>query len=166
MEAKYTRSIELLNKSVAEENTAALQYMLFHFVCEDRGYRPLAKYFKKTAIDEMRHVEELAERILFLEGEVKMILAKGIKNFDKVEEMLAYAQQLEKETVENYNARSKETAEAGDAATHKMFQDLLVQEEDHMDHFRTEKDNMKEFGEQYLALQVVDNLKHADQGGE
>ena len=166
MEAKYARSIELLNKSVSEENTAALQYMLFHFVCEDRGYRPLAKYFKKAAIDEMRHVEELAERILFLEGQVKMILAKGIKNFDKVEEMLEYARGLEIETIENYNARSKETSEAGDAVTHKMFQDLLVQEEEHMDRFRQEQDNMKEFGEQYLALQAVDDLKHADKGEE
>jgi bacterioferritin len=166
MEAKYARSIELLNQSVAEENTAIYQYMLFHFVCEDRGYRPLAKYFKKTAIDEMRHVEMLAERILFLEGEVKMLLSKPIKNFNKVEEMLAYARQLETETVENYNARSKETSAAGDGATHQMFQDLIVQEEEHFDHFRLEQDNMKEFGEQYLALQVVDNLKHADKAEE
>ena len=166
MEAKYTRSIELLNKSVAEENTAALQYMLFHFVCEDRGYSPLAKYFKKTAIEEMRHVEMLAERILFLEGEVKMMLAKPIKNLDKVEQMLEYARQLEKDTVESYNARSKEASDAGDGATHQMFQDLIVQEEGHMDHFRLEMDNMKEFGERYLALQVVENLKNADAGGE
>jgi bacterioferritin len=166
MEAKYARSIELLNLSVAEENTAIYQYMLFHFICEDRGYRPLARYFKKTAIEEMRHVEMLAERILFLEGEVKMLLSKPIRNVDKVEEMLAYSRQLEKETVENYNARSKETAEAGDGATHRMFQDLIAQEEDHMDHFRLEQDNMKEFGEQYLALQVVDNLKNADSSGE
>ncbi|MDR2036653.1 MAG: bacterioferritin [Bacteroidales bacterium] len=162
MEPKYARSIELLNKAIAEENTASLQYMLFHFVCEDRGYRPLAMYFKKTAIEEMRHVEQLAERVLFLEGEVKMVLAKAVKNFDKVEDMLNYARQLEVETIETYNAWSKETADLGDAATHKMFQDLIVQEEGHMDQFRLEMDNMKEYGDKYLALQVVDNLKHQD----
>jgi len=162
MEPKYARSIELLNKAVAEENTASLQYMLFHFVCEDKGYRPLAKYFKKAAIDEMRHVEMLAERILFLEGEVRMVLAKGIKNFNKAEEMLDYSRQLEVDTIADYNAWSKETSDLGDAVTHKMFQDLLVQEEGHMDQFRLEMENMKEFGEKYLALQVVDNLKHAE----
>lgn len=160
IEKKYERSIELLNKAVAAENTASLQYMMFHFVCEDKGYRPLAKYFKKTAIDEMHHVEMLAERILFLEGEVKMTLDKTIKNFDTVEKMLEYSRQLEKETIDNYNAWSKETGDAGDAGTHKMFQDLVVIEEDHMDNFRREGDNAKEFSHDYLALQVVDNLKH------
>lgn len=161
-EKKYERSIEVLNKAVAGENTASLQYMLFHFVCEDKGYRPLAKYFKKIAIEEMRHVEMLAERILFLEGEVKMVLSKGIQNIGTVEGMLDYARQLENETIEDYNRFSKETGDAGDAGTHKMFQDLVVQEEEHMDQFRLEMENMQEFGENYLALQVVDNLKHAE----
>ncbi len=160
MESKYLRSIELLNKAVAEENTASLQYMLFHFICEDKGYRPLALYFKKTAIEEMRHVETLAERILFLGGEVKMTLGKTVKNFDKVEEMLNYARQLEVQTIDNYSAWSKETGNLGDVATHKMFQDLVVEEEEHMDQFRLEMENVQELGEKYLALQVVDNLKH------
>lgn len=162
MEEKYKRSIELLNKAIAGENTASLQYMLFHFICEDKGYRPLAMYFKKTAIDEMRHVEMLAERVLFLEGEVKMVLSKGVKNFEKMEDILDYARQLEKETIEDYNAWSKETGDAGDAATHKMFQDLVAQEEEHMDQFRLEMENMQRFGDEYLALQVVDNLKHKE----
>lgn len=161
-ELKYQRSIELLNKALAEENTASLQYMLFHFVCEDKGYRPLAKYFKKTAIEEMRHAEQLAERILFLEGEVKMILAKSVRNFNDPKEMLDYARELERATIEDYNAWSKETGDLGDAGTHKMFQDLVVQEEEHMDQFRLEMENAQQFGEEYLALQVVENLKHAD----
>lgn len=162
MEKKYERSIELLNKALAEENTASLQYMFFHFICEDKGYRPLAKYFKKTAIDEMRHSEMLAERILFLEGDIKMTLAKAVKHVTDVKGMLDYARQLEKETIEDYNAWSKETGENGDAATHKMFQDLIVMEEDHMDQYRLEMENMEQFGDEYLALQVVDNLKHAE----
>ena len=95
-EKKYERSIELLNNALAEENTASLQYMYFHFICEDKGYRPLAQYFKRTAIQEMKHAEEFAERILFLEGEVKMVLAKGVKHITEVPEMLDYARELEK----------------------------------------------------------------------
>lgn len=161
-ESKYERSIELLNKAIMGENTASLQYMLFHFICEDKGYRALAKYFKKTAIDEMRHVEMLAERVLFLEGEMKMSLEKPVKNITDIEKMLDYARGLEKETIENYNAWSKETGELGDAATHSMFQNLVIIEEEHMDQYRLEMENMQEFGDKYLALQVVDNLKHAE----
>ena len=106
-EKKYERSIELLNNALAEENTASLQYMYFHFICEDKGYRPLAQYFKRTAIQEMKHAEEFAERILFLEGEVKMVLAKGVKHITEVPEMLDYARELEKGTIEDYNAWSK-----------------------------------------------------------
>ena len=161
-EKKYERSIELLNKALAEENTASLQYMYFHFICEDLGYRPLAQYFKRTAIEEMKHAEMLAERILFLEGDIKMTLAKAVNHVTDVEGMLDYSRQLEKDTIEDYNNFSKETGDAGDAGTHKMFQDLVAIEEDHMDHFRLEKDNMQEYGKEYLALQVVDNLKHAE----
>lgn len=125
-EKKYERSIELLNNALAEENTASLQYMYFHFICEDKGYRPLAQYFKRTAIQEMKHAEEFAERILFLEGEVKMVLAKGVKHITEVPEMLDYARELEKGTIEDYNAWSKETAALGDAGSHKLFQDILV----------------------------------------
>ncbi len=162
IEKKYERSIELLNKALAEENTAALQYMFFHFICEDKGYRPLAQYFKKAAIDEMRHSEMLAERILFLEGAVKMVLAKGVNHVTEPKEMLDYARQLEVATIEDYNMWSKETGDNGDAGTHRMFQNLIEQEEGHMDHFRLEMENAGEFGAEYLALQVVDNLKHAE----
>lgn len=162
IEKKYERSIELLNKALAEENTASLQYMYFHFICEDKGYRPLAKYFKKTAIEEMRHAEMLAERILFLEGDPRMVLAKGVKHVQDPKEMLDYARQLEVDTITDYNAWSQETGDAGDAGTHKMFQDLVVQEEEHMDEFRLEMENATQFGNEYLALQVIDNLKHQE----
>ena len=160
-DTKYGRSIELLNNALAEENTASLQYMYFHFICEDKGYRPLAQYFKKTAIEEMRHAEEFAERILFLEGEVKMGLAKGVKHVTEVTAMLDYARELEKETIEHYNASAKEVAALGDAVSHKLFQEILATEESHMDQYRLEMENSKEYGKEYLALQVVDNLKHA-----
>lgn len=163
-EKKYQVSIDLLNKSLAEENTAALQYMFFHFICEDQGYRPLAMFFKKTAIEEMRHAEQLAERILFLEGDIKMVLAKPVKHITDVTEMLDYARGLEKATIEDYNNRSKEVSDDGDGGTRKLFQDLINVEEEHMDQYRLEMENVKKFGKEYLALQVVSNLKHAGEG--
>jgi bacterioferritin len=65
----YEKSIEPLNKAVAEELSGVNKYMYFHFHCSDQGYDLLANLFRKTAIEEMIHVERLAERILFLKGD-------------------------------------------------------------------------------------------------
>ena len=75
----HEKSIELLNKAVADELSAVHQYMYFHFHADDQGYDLLAGLFKKTAIEEMLHVERLAERILFLKGDVEMSAADKTK---------------------------------------------------------------------------------------
>ena len=68
----HKKSVELLNKAVADELSAVHQYMYFHFHCDDQGYNLLSSLFKRTAIEEMIHVEKLADRILFLGGDVNM----------------------------------------------------------------------------------------------
>jgi bacterioferritin len=56
-----SKSIELLNKAVADELSAVHQYMYFHFILDDLGYDLLANIFKKTAIEEMMHIRLLAK---------------------------------------------------------------------------------------------------------
>ena len=60
---KREKSIELLNRAVNDELLAVHQYMYFHFVCDDLGYDLLSGLFRRTAIQEMMHVEQLAEII-------------------------------------------------------------------------------------------------------
>lgn len=60
---------------------AVHQYMYFHFQCDDQGYDLLANLFKRTAIEEMMHIEMLAERILFLKGEVELKAAHEVRKF-------------------------------------------------------------------------------------
>jgi len=67
----HEKSIILLNKAIGDEMSAVHQYMYFHFHCDDQGYDLLANLFKRSAIDEMTHVEQLSERILFLKGEIE-----------------------------------------------------------------------------------------------
>ncbi|MCD7795504.1 MAG: bacterioferritin [Alistipes sp.] len=160
------KSCELLNKAVAEELTAVHQYMYFHFRLEDAGYKPLADYFHKTSIDEMRHVEMLAERILFLKGDPLMRVSKAVKQLHDVKEMLAYAVELEGETVEHYNAYAAEAARLGDSATKKMFEELVVIEENHQDMFETECGNLNDFGDTFLALQAIEHSKEIASGEE
>ena len=84
----HKKSISLLNKAVADELAAVHQYMYFHFHCDDQGYDLLAGLFKRTAIEEMLHVEKLAERILFLKGEVEMKVAEEVQPIQDVKKML------------------------------------------------------------------------------
>jgi bacterioferritin len=97
------KSIELLNKAVADELSAVHQYMYFHFHCDDRGYDLLSGLFRRTAIQEMMHVERLAERVLFLKGEVEMKPAVEVKKIHDVKGMLELAAQMETESARDYN---------------------------------------------------------------
>ena len=89
------KSIELLNKGVADELQAVHQYMYWHFHLDDQGFGPLAMMFKRIAIQEMGHVERLAERILFLKGDVEMVAAGPVEQITDPQKMLAKAAAME-----------------------------------------------------------------------
>ena len=99
--SRKEKSIELLNKAVADELLAVHQYMYFHFRCDDMGYDLLSGLFKRTAIQEMMHVEQLSERILFLKGEVEMKTSGDVQKIHEPKEMLELATAMEEG---NFNA--------------------------------------------------------------
>ncbi len=158
------RSIQLLNKAIAGELTAVHQYLYFHFICEDRGYTPLAKAFFKISLDEMKHVEQLALRILFLKGEPELIPDAKTEKISDVKKMFEKSMQLERDTVDFYNEASRECADMKDNGSKKIFDDLVAQEEGHFDQFDTENDNMADFGDKYLALQSIEGSKEFAEG--
>ena len=155
-----SKSIDLLNKAVADELSAVHQYMYFHFHCDDQGYDLLAGLFKKTAIDEMIHVEALAERILFLQGDVQMNTAEQVKPIRLVKDMLQLARDMEKESAKEYNHWANECAANADAISKQLFESLVGDEEKHFDQFDTELDNLTRFGDSYLALQSIERSKN------
>ena len=99
-----SKSIELLNTAVAAELQAVHQYMYFHFHLDDQGLGPLSVLFKRIAIQEMGHVEHLAERILFLKGDVEMKTAGEVERITDPEQMLLKATRMEEESAASYNA--------------------------------------------------------------
>lgn len=161
---KREKSIELLNKAVADEMTAVNQYMYFHFRLDDMGYDLLSSFFKKTAITEMMHVELLAERILFLKGEVEMKCSEAVAKIHDVKAMLEQAVAMESKSVEDYNTWANECAKANDSGTKQVFENLVGQEEGHLDRFETEIDNLDKFGVNYLALQSIERSKTVSSG--
>lgn len=106
----HENSIKLLNQAVSEEIAALHQYMYFHFHCDDQGYDLLAGLFKRTAIEEMLHVERLAERIL-LGGDVNMVSAGPVEAVQEVNEMLTMARKMELESATHYNLWANEVAQ-------------------------------------------------------
>ena len=152
-------SIALLNRAVADELSAVHQYMYFHFHCDDQGYDLLAGLFKQTAIEEMLHIERLAERALFLKGDVEMVAVAEVQKIHDVGKMLECARQMEEDSAQLYNQLANECGANADAASKKLFEDLVTDEERHYDQYDQELDNMAKFGDRYLALQSIERSK-------
>jgi bacterioferritin len=158
------KSIELLNKAIGDELVAVHQYMYFHFHCDDQGYDLLAGLFKKTAIDEMIHIEDLAERILFLKGEVEMKASQEVKKIHNVKEMLEMALAMETESARDYNLWANECSANADSVSKKLFESLVEDEERHGDQYEVEMENLEKFGDNYLALQSIERSKNIASG--
>ncbi|MBN2490975.1 MAG: bacterioferritin [Planctomycetes bacterium] len=147
------KSIKLLNQALADELSAVHQYMYFHFRLDDLGYEPLAGLLKRVAIEEMQHAETLAERILFLGGEVEMVVSDPVQKIHDAKEMLQRAKAMEDESAQFYNRAAQECAANADSASKKIFEDLVASEERHWDDFDRQAGFIERFGERYLALQ-------------
>jgi bacterioferritin len=158
------KSIELLNKAIADELSAVHQYMYFHFHCDDQGYDLLASLFKRTAIQEMMHIEQLAERILFLKGEVEMAASEEVKKIRDVKAMLETAVGMEASSAQDYNLWANECAANADSVSKKVFEALVEDEERHADQFDVEMENLRKFGDNYLALQSIERSKNVAAG--
>jgi bacterioferritin len=155
------KSIELLNKAVADELTAVHQYMYFHFHCDDQGFDLLAGLFKRTAIEEMLHIEKLAERILYLKGEVEMKESDDVQKIHDVKAMLELAAKMETSSINDYNNWAIECSKNADSVSKTLFEELVQDEERHFDQYDIEIENLDKFGNSYLALQSIERSKNA-----
>jgi len=147
------KSIELLNKGVADELQAVHQYMYWHFHLDDQGFAPLSALFRRIAIMEMGHVELLAERILFLKGDVIMVSAGPVETITEPQKILKRAAEMEQGAVGIYNQYAILCSQNADAVSKQMFENLVKDEELHFDEFDKQLENIKRFGLSYLALQ-------------
>jgi bacterioferritin len=143
--------IDLLNDGRARELGAILQYMAHHYELEDADFGKLAKTMKEIAIQEMKHAEKLAERILFLGGTPTSQLQPQPKKGQTIPEMLATDESLETGAVQLYNASAVRCSELGDQISKELFEKLLADEEGHLDTFQNVAAHLKQMGESYLA---------------
>jgi bacterioferritin len=160
----HKKSIELLNKAVADELQAVHQYMYFHFHCDDQGLDLLSSLFRRTAIEEMMHVEKLAERVLFLKGDVVMKTAGPVSPVKDVKKMLEMARAMEEGSAKDYNVWANACAKNADSVSKKIFEDLVADEERHYDAYDLEVGKIEQYGESYLALQSIESSRGATGG--
>ena len=143
-----------LNEALREELTAINQYFIHAEMCHNWGYHGLGSYIRKQSIDEMKHAEQLIERILFLDGTPKMEyleLTVGANVRAQIEADF----KLEVNAVAMYNKAIRMAREAGDDQSRELFSKLLKDEEEHVDWLEAQLHQIQEMGyERYLMLQV------------
>ncbi|GAA0852504.1 MULTISPECIES: bacterioferritin [Streptosporangium] len=144
--------IELLNEQLTAELTAINQYFLHAKMQENWGYTKLAKYTREESMDEMRHAEKLTDRILFLEG-LPNYQKLGILHIGQtVAEQLRADLDVELEVVGRLRPAIALMREKGDITSARIFEEILEDEEHHIDYLETELGLMDSLGEQlYLA---------------
>tara|TARA_X000000368_G_scaffold415796_1_gene408288 strand:- start:2081 stop:2554 length:474 start_codon:yes stop_codon:yes gene_type:complete len=143
--------IEFLNEALTAELTAINQYFAHAKLCENWGWKVLAKTFRDESIEEMRDAEKLIERILLLEGHPNLQRLGSISIGESVEEQLNLDLQLEIDAVERYRRGVQVCFETADPGTRELVEHLLVGEENHLDWIETQLSMIDDIGiERYL----------------
>ena len=152
--------IEQLNLALTEELTAISQYFLHAEMCENWHYSRLGDFIKKQSIDEMKHAEELIERILFLDATPNLTELMHVNIGKNVNEQLESDLKLEVNAVAMYNRAVQISRDEGDNASRELFERLLKDEEAHVDWLEAQLHQIKEMGyERYLGQQIKDGAK-------
>ena len=135
--AKKKSLVDTLNDLRARELAVIVQYMNHHYVMTGADAAALADEFKAVAITEMKHAESLAERIDYLGGVPVTRPAEIVVGATTVTDAATVNLASEEEAIGLYTAAVAEAAAAGDITTRKLLEDILADEEDHADTFRT-----------------------------
>jgi len=147
--------LEHLSTALKAELTAINQYFLHAKMCENWGYFRLGAYYRKESIEEMVHAEKLMNRILFLEGTPNMTDIGPIKVGKNVKAQLENDLALELDAVKHLNGAIRVAVEAGDNASRASFEEILEDEEEHVDYLEGQLHAIGEMGfENYIAQQL------------
>ena len=146
--------IEFLNKALTNELTAINQYWLHYRTLKHWGINKLAEYERHESIDEMKHADALAERILFLDGLPNFQAIHKLKVGETVEEILRADLTLEQEALPLLQDAIELCEKVRDYISREIFEKILESEEEHVDFLETQFDMIERMGLQnYVQLQ-------------
>ncbi len=146
--------IDFLNKALLNELTAINQYWLHYRMLDNWGIQKLAEYEKHESVDEMKHADMLAERVLFLEGLPNFQAMGKLKIGENVEEILKCDLALEHEAIPLLRDAIAHCEAARDYVSREIFERILENEEEHVDWIETQFEMIERMGLQnYVQLQ-------------
>ena len=147
--------IELLNEALKNELTAVNQYWLHYRLLDNWGVGRLAEFERHESIDEMKHADELAERILFLDGLPNFQMLGRLRIGENVEEILKSDLQLEVEAVKQLKGAIAHCEIVHDYVSRDLFARILANEEEHVDTLEQQFEMIERMGlENYIQLQA------------
>ena len=146
--------IDFLNRALTNELTAINQYWLHYRVLKNWGIGKLAEYERHESIDEMKHADTLADRILFLDGLPNFQALHKLKVGETVEEILKADLALEMEAIPLLKDAISHAETVRDFVSRDLFEAILANEEEHVDFLETQFDLIARMGLQnYVQLQ-------------
>ncbi len=154
--------IEHLNTALRMELTAVSQYWLHYRLVKDWGYGKLASKMREESIEEMNHADKLIDRIIFLEGHPNLQTLDPLKIGENVREVLQSDLEGELGAVEFYRTARKDCMDLGDYVSMEVFQELLTDEEGHVDYLETQLELMDSIGEQNYGQLNAETADVAD----
>ncbi len=147
--------IDALNAGLTIELTAINQYFISAKMCKDWGLDKLAKHFYDESIEEMKHAEEVIDRILYLDGVPEIARYDTIKVGKTPEEQIKFSLELETKGVATYNEGVKLCLEKGDTGSRDLMERMVVESEESIDWAESQFDLIKLTGlENYLSQQM------------
>jgi bacterioferritin len=149
------RVIEFLNEQLTAELTAINQYFLHAKTQEHWGLTTLAKHTRAESLDEMRHAEILTERILFLGGLPNYQKLFRLRVGETVKEMFDSDMLIEVEAVDRLRRGIEYMRSIGDVTSARLFEDILADEEHHIDYLETQLELIEKLGEPLYLQNVV-----------
>jgi bacterioferritin len=155
------RVIEFLNEQLTAELTAINQYFLHARMQENWGLTILAKHTRAESIDEMRHAELLTDRILFLEGLPNFQKLFLLRIGETVREMFECDMKIEIEAVDRLRRGIEYMRSVGDVTSARIFEDILADEEHHVDYLETQLQLLERLGEPLYLQNVTEHPEPA-----
>ncbi len=149
--------IAVLQDVLCAELTAVNQYFIHARMCDNWGYKRLAEHVRKESIEEMQHAQKVIDRILYFDGAPNMQKYMKINVGKTVPEQFKFDLDVEYQAVPRLN-RGIEVARAlGDNGTRALLEEVLADEEEHVDWLEAQLGIIKEIGaDNYLAQQLKD----------
>jgi len=148
--------IAYLNEQLTAELTAINQYFLHYKMQENRGWKKLAEYTRHESIDEMKHAEVLTDRILYLDGLPNYQKLFPLEIGQTVTEMFQADMKVEVAAVDRLRRGIAVMREKGDITSANIFEDILKDEEEHIDYLETQLDLIGQLGEPLYLAQLVE----------